>query len=464
MRSLAYADQPLKSGNIHLSAPHIYCSILEALDLRPNSSLSFLNIGFGTGYLSCIAAEILGPNAIHYGVEIHEDVIQHSKTSIDNWIRRQKSKSDSNVSSTNKKPSSFPLKIFHGNGLNISSGSGEGLQGFDRIYVGGGINSLQLEMVKSLMCTGGILVAPVEDKLVKFTRLAPGPGTDTTFLFDFISSVRFASLKKSPSTSTVIPALIWDPFLYNFCPPSFQKSVTTLLMCSNSQTIQPLKQKESHPINVSSMLPREIWVYILSFTSRKWFEPQEPEADRLRRQLLFERKKSIQAKEAAADAQVSCRQAENQRDFYRDLAERMYTCLQSVTQYNENINHLQRQNVNNTVMPPEFLQSTQNLLNEINWNRRHIQNGNFPRHRYDGDWTLAEDELSSEIDDEMVLDELNSDDNLSIFAIDDDNSASSEMSMESHGNEDVSVPTDDPNVIRTYSRQQPRSVSISEDI
>ena len=94
------------------------------------------------------------------GVEIHEDVIQHSKTSIDNWIRRQKSKSDSNVSSTNKKPSSFPLKIFHGNGLNISSGSGEGLQGFDRIYVGGGINSLQLEMVKSLMCTGGILVAP----------------------------------------------------------------------------------------------------------------------------------------------------------------------------------------------------------------------------------------------------------------------------------------------------------------
>lgn len=53
---------------MHISAPHIYASAMEALDLEPNSSLSFLNIGSGTGYISCIVAEILGPKSLHYGV------------------------------------------------------------------------------------------------------------------------------------------------------------------------------------------------------------------------------------------------------------------------------------------------------------------------------------------------------------------------------------------------------------
>ena len=64
--SMAHSDQPLKDGNVHISAPHIYGSAMEALDLHPNSSTSFLNIGSGTGYISCIAAQILGPNSLNY--------------------------------------------------------------------------------------------------------------------------------------------------------------------------------------------------------------------------------------------------------------------------------------------------------------------------------------------------------------------------------------------------------------
>lgn len=63
---MAYADQPLKEGNIHLSAPHIYGSVLEALELRKNESLSFLNAGAGSGYLTCLAASMLGPRSSHY--------------------------------------------------------------------------------------------------------------------------------------------------------------------------------------------------------------------------------------------------------------------------------------------------------------------------------------------------------------------------------------------------------------
>ena len=45
----------------------IYGSAIEALDLIPNSALSFLNIGSGTGYISCVVAEILGPDSLNYG-------------------------------------------------------------------------------------------------------------------------------------------------------------------------------------------------------------------------------------------------------------------------------------------------------------------------------------------------------------------------------------------------------------
>ena len=70
---------------MHISAPHIYGSALQELDLIPNSSTSFLNIGSGTGYVSCIAAQILGPNALNYGVELHDDVIDHCKSSLGRW-------------------------------------------------------------------------------------------------------------------------------------------------------------------------------------------------------------------------------------------------------------------------------------------------------------------------------------------------------------------------------------------
>lgn len=66
-KNVAHTDQPLREGNIHISAPHIYGSVLEALELHPQSSLSFLNVGAGTGYMSCIVATILGLQSNNYG-------------------------------------------------------------------------------------------------------------------------------------------------------------------------------------------------------------------------------------------------------------------------------------------------------------------------------------------------------------------------------------------------------------
>ena len=76
---MAHSDQPLKEGLIHISAPHIYGSAIEALDLVPNSSISFLNIGSGTGYISSIAAHVLGPDSLNYGTEINAALFLHTQ-------------------------------------------------------------------------------------------------------------------------------------------------------------------------------------------------------------------------------------------------------------------------------------------------------------------------------------------------------------------------------------------------
>ena len=78
VRDRAYRDEPLRSGIFHLSAPHVYCKVLEALELLPG--LSFLNIGSGSGYISHIVASILGSASVNHGIELHEDIVEFASS------------------------------------------------------------------------------------------------------------------------------------------------------------------------------------------------------------------------------------------------------------------------------------------------------------------------------------------------------------------------------------------------
>ena len=57
------------------------------------------------------------------------------------------------------------IEIINGNGLQISSTTGETVVGFDRIYIGAAVENVDLPQIKKLLSPGGILVGPGEFEL-----------------------------------------------------------------------------------------------------------------------------------------------------------------------------------------------------------------------------------------------------------------------------------------------------------
>jgi len=352
---IAYSDQPLKDGNIHISAPHIYCSVIQALDLRPNSCLSFLNIGAGTGYLSCIAAEILGPRSLNVGVEIEEDVLKHCRISVSKWRSAKmtscgKRRAGSITSNVERGAICPTIDIIHGNGLEISSKLGESVTGFDRIYIGAAIDKANLPKIKSLLSQGGILVCPVDDELVKIVRIGQKKDNETNtgsenyesvddvideleFTTHVFSSVRFAPLVQRPKLKTIIPARVWNPSFHHFFPDSYQQSIMSLFLCSNSQYSQPLRPvTKSDYTNLAATLPRDVWIHIISFTNRKWFESEPPQTEFLRKRICEEQALTSTAQQALLNAKARCYAAERERDIYRRMARRWHSRLQTLLQ------------------------------------------------------------------------------------------------------------------------------------
>lgn len=72
-KKMAYRDRAYRNGYVHLSAPHMYGGIVEALELK--KGLSFLHIGSGVGYLSSIVSILIGQDGVSHGVELRPDAV-----------------------------------------------------------------------------------------------------------------------------------------------------------------------------------------------------------------------------------------------------------------------------------------------------------------------------------------------------------------------------------------------------
>jgi len=268
MKEHAYKDEPVRgqislgtaasqsppTGVIHLSAPHMYASCLDALRLNEGDAMTFLNVGSGSGYLSCVVALVLGKRSVIHSVEIDPDVLDFAEGCVQEF---KISHASSPKSASLPFPNAFHME--HGNGLCISPSSTL----YDRIYIGAAISEEALPKITDLLAVGGVAVGPVGDSLVRITRSA-GDGLRT----ERLSSVLFAPLREAPAVRPALPALTWSRSSHASHPDSFRESVKACLLCS---------AKPGVIINAAAFLPPEVWTHVFSFCGRQWFaEPSPP--------------------------------------------------------------------------------------------------------------------------------------------------------------------------------------------
>lgn len=160
------------------------------------------------------------------------------------------------------------------------------------------------------------------------------------FTSQILSGVRFAPLVTNPALTTIIPSNKWSPSIQRGYPPEFKRASMQLLMCSNSQLVQPITLPSiDERMNVSALLPRTIWLEILSYTHRKCkpirihsfaslslrpltillsfffsgFQPEQSETEYLKYRLRQEKAKLIKAEKARKEAEARCLAAERER-------------------------------------------------------------------------------------------------------------------------------------------------------
>lgn len=154
-RESAYKDLAWKHEHLHMSAPCIYSEVMEALQLEPG--LSFLNLGSGTGYLSTMVGLILGPYGTNHGVEQYEDVVLYARERLAEFKQKSPAMDEFDFCEP---------RFIVGNCLQMNSGC----QLYDRVYVGAGCPPEHENYMKNLLKIGGVLVMPLNDRLIQARR------------------------------------------------------------------------------------------------------------------------------------------------------------------------------------------------------------------------------------------------------------------------------------------------------
>ncbi|KAJ3655677.1 hypothetical protein Zmor_014798 [Zophobas morio] len=211
----AYRDVAWKNGNFHISAPCIYSEVMEGLKLKPGQS--FLNLGSGTGYLNTIAGLILGSYGINHGIELHEDVIQYA------YMRLEEFKKHSGA--IDEYDFCEP-KFMQGNCLCLASG----FHLYDRVYCGAACPEKYLGYIKNLIKVGGILVVPINERLVEMRRVS-----ETFWSTHYLLPVSFINLvKPEQGSQEIVPAFDIEPLsLQELCKTTIRNLLRKIIETEN---------------------------------------------------------------------------------------------------------------------------------------------------------------------------------------------------------------------------------------
>ena len=298
----------------------MYVTVLEAFDLQRGNS--FLNVGSGSGYLSCLASYLLRGVGICHGVEISAAAVEHSKICTRTWMEQffvDNGAFQSSSSQARYLGSEESIRYVHGNCFDIDVLSTMNSCKYDRIYVGAGCPEKRKEFFFSMLADNGVLIIPIHEKN-QMLRIKRYMGT--IFSSTVISNVHFAPLTESvvvprqlslistepPKSAAVIPKLsnfeaasvavyhttcrgdeqdqtsrarraevakstsyvklpvvIWGPtaLQHRQFPPEFKSAVFFILLST--------RRYVTHSMNNRSLfgsIPFYIWINILTFASR----------------------------------------------------------------------------------------------------------------------------------------------------------------------------------------------------
>ena len=141
----------------------MYVTVLEELDLK--SGKSFLNVGSGSGYLSCLAAFLLGREGVSHGVEISEFTCNFSRERAKAWHTRL-------INNLNATPGGSQASIIAPDGISFVNANCFDIDvlstvntfKYDRIYIGAGCPDSRKEFFLSMLADNGILVVPINER------------------------------------------------------------------------------------------------------------------------------------------------------------------------------------------------------------------------------------------------------------------------------------------------------------
>ncbi|KAK9862458.1 hypothetical protein WJX84_000371, partial [Apatococcus fuscideae] len=156
----AWACEPIGVSEAGVVSGHPQTEALALQALSPEEGHSFLDIGSGTGFVTLLAAHLVGSTGTSIGVELRSEAAQYAQQRL------------AQVEATRALSCGF-VRFLQGNVFGHPQV--QSLGPFDRIFVGADAPKTRLRNLLRLLKRGGKMVVPVDGQLLLLNQPMDGP-------------------------------------------------------------------------------------------------------------------------------------------------------------------------------------------------------------------------------------------------------------------------------------------------